>query len=61
VPDLRQQFLKPTSGSTGTRVVAPEFFQQFLVAIDDPETALDSCFGRKSFAALATALERRIG
>jgi hypothetical protein len=38
-----------------------KFFQQFLIAVNDPESALDARFGRESFAALATALERRIG
>jgi hypothetical protein len=61
MPVLRQQFLKSTPGSTGARIVPSKFFQEFLVAIDNPETALDVRFGWESFAALATALERRIG
>jgi hypothetical protein len=56
-----QHFLKAPAGTAGTRILAAKFFCEFFVAMHDPETALDVRFGWESFAALATALERRIG
>ena len=57
----RQQFLKPAAGAARARVVSAKFFDEFLIAVYDPEAALDVGIGRESFAALANALERRIG
>ena len=34
-----QQFLKPARGAARARVIAPEFLQQFLAAVDDAVTA----------------------
>jgi hypothetical protein len=53
--------LKAAAGPAGAAVVAAELFDEFLVAVHDPVTGLDVGFGRESAAALATALERRIG
>ena len=52
----KQHFLKSAARTAGTRVVTTKFFDEFFVAMHDPETAFDVRFGRKSFAALATAL-----
>ena len=41
------------------RIVAPELFDQFLVAADDLHAALDLRFGWEPFTALAGALEKR--
>ena len=45
--------------AAGTRVIASEFFDQFLVAAHDPHAALDLRFGWEPFTALAGALEKR--
>ncbi len=41
-----QQFLKPTAGMARAQVVATEFLDQRLVAIDHSLAALDADFGR---------------
>ena len=56
-----QHFLKPAAGAARARIVSAKFFDEFLIAVYDPETALHLRLGRESFAALANALERRIG
>src|SRR5690349_19831913 len=48
-----QQRLKPASRSARTRIVAPELFAQFLVAVDDAVAASDAGFGRESPAPFA--------
>jgi hypothetical protein len=58
-PDLRQHFLKASSRIAGTQIVAAKFLQQLFVVVYDSVTAFDAGFGGESFAALATALERR--
>jgi hypothetical protein len=39
-PDFRQQFLKAASGAARAWVVAPELFDEFLVAVNDAVAAL---------------------
>lgn len=60
-----QQFLKPARGAARAGVVAPEFFAQFLVAVDEAGDlslrALDACFGREAFSAFTRGLETSIG
>jgi hypothetical protein len=53
--------LKSTPGAAGTQVLTAKFFDQLFFAMHDAVTAPDLDFGRESFAALATARERRIG
>jgi hypothetical protein len=48
-----QQFLKAPPGAAGARVVAAKFLDQFLVAVDDPDAALDARFGWIALAAFA--------
>ena len=57
----RQHFLKLTTGAARARIVSAKFFDEFLIAMYDPEAALHVRLGWESFAALANALERRIG
>lgn len=47
-----QHRLKPSSGSTWTKVVAPELFKEFLVAVNDAMTASHMGFGRISRASV---------
>jgi hypothetical protein len=56
-----QHFLKPAAGAAWAGIVSAKFFDEFLIAVYDPETVLHVRLGRESFAALANALERRIG
>jgi hypothetical protein len=53
--------LKAPARTAWTRVFTAQFFQQIFVAMDRPKAGFHLGLGRKSFAALATALERRIG
>ena len=52
-----QQFLKATAGMARAQVVATEFLDQRLVAIDHSLAALDADFGREALSTLAHALE----
>ena len=54
-----QQFLKPPPGSAWTEVVAPEFFGEFLVDVDEPAAPLNAALRWESLAAFAGGLERR--
>src|SRR5688500_14077819 len=56
-PQRMQHFLKPLVGAAGARVVAAELFEQFLVAVDDADAALDVRLGGVAAAALAGALK----
>jgi hypothetical protein len=60
-----QQFLKPARGAAWAGVVAPEFFDQFLVAVDEAGDlaagALDARFGRVAFLALGGRFEITCG
>ena len=47
-----QHRLKPSSGATWTEVVAPKFFKEFLVAVNDTMTASYMRFGRISRASV---------
>lgn len=58
---FRQQFLKPARGAAGAQVVATEFLDQFLIAVDDPIASLDAGFGREALAALTGDLETTSG
>jgi hypothetical protein len=48
-----QHFLKPASRSAWTGIVASEFFEQFLVAVNEADTRLDLCLGREPITPLA--------
>jgi hypothetical protein len=37
-----QHFLKPAAGAARAGIVPAEFFDEFLVAMDDSEAALDA-------------------
>jgi len=59
-----QQFLKSAGGTAGTEVVAAQFLQQFLVAVNDALPAdgpLHARFGRESLLAFLSWLETRRG
>ncbi len=55
-----QQFLKLPPGKARARVVTPQLFDQFLIAMDDPVTTLDMGFGWETLAALAHGVKTRI-
>jgi ABC-type taurine transport system ATPase subunit len=40
----RQQFLKPPSGVARAEVIAPQFFMELNVVMDEPATAFDVRF-----------------
>jgi hypothetical protein len=48
--------LKPATEATGADIVAPKFFGQLFVAVNDAQTALDVCFRREAAATLAGLL-----
>jgi len=52
-----QQRLKQPPRTARAEIVAAEFFEQFLVAVDGPVTALDARLGRIALAALRGDLE----
>jgi hypothetical protein len=52
-----QQFLKPAGRSADAGVVATEFLDEFLHAVDHSVTALDLGFRRESLPALTGYLE----
>jgi hypothetical protein len=54
-----QHFLKTPPGAAGAGVVSAEFFEQFFVAVDDPEAALDAGFGGVAFPAFAAYFKSR--
>jgi hypothetical protein len=39
-----QHLLKPATGTARAWIVAPEFFEQLFVAMDDPHAALHARF-----------------
>jgi len=45
-PERRQHFLKAFSGAARAQIVAPEFLDQLLVAVDDAIAAAHARFGR---------------
>ncbi|HVJ62611.1 MAG TPA: hypothetical protein VM555_07850, partial [Tahibacter sp.] len=49
--------MKSLTRTAGARVFAAQFFGQHLVAVNDPDSALDLRLGRESAASLATDLE----
>jgi hypothetical protein len=56
-----QHRLKPTTGPTGTRIIATELFDKLLVSIDDAIAALDPGFRWESFATFARYLKTSTG
>jgi hypothetical protein len=53
-----QHFLKTPPGSAGAEIVAAEFFEELLVAVDDAVAALHARFGGVALPALAARLKR---
>jgi hypothetical protein len=49
------------AGSARTWIVATELFDEFLIAVHEPETASDLRLGREAFPTLAGDLESRVG
>jgi hypothetical protein len=49
------------SGPARTRIVATELFHKLLIAVYEPDTALDLGFRGEAFSALAGNLESTIG
>jgi hypothetical protein len=60
-PLVRQHDLKPTAGPARARIVAPEFFDEFDVAVDEAQAALHACFGRIALTPFRADLESRAG
>jgi hypothetical protein len=52
-----QHFLKPLPRTARTRIIASQFLDQFLVAMNHALTALDVCFGWIPLAPLAGDLK----
>ncbi len=59
-PRFMQQRLKPFARAAWTRIVATEFFDQFLIPVDNPVAALHLLFRRETLPALAHRLKRRL-
>jgi hypothetical protein len=55
-----QQFLKPATRPARAWVVAAELLEKFLVAVDDPVSALYARFGGIAALTLARGLETEI-
>jgi hypothetical protein len=56
-----QQFLKPTTRTAGTGIIATEFFEQLFVAVNDADAAFDVGFRRESPSTFAGSFaEKRI-
>jgi hypothetical protein len=51
-----QHFLKPTTGTAGAWIVAPQFLHQLFVAVNDAHSALDIGLRREPSAAFAGLL-----
>ena len=51
--------MKPPPGPAGTEVVAPEFFGEFLIDVDEPAAPLNAALRWEPLAAFAGGLERR--
>jgi hypothetical protein len=49
------------SGAARTWIVAPELFDELLLAVYEPDTAFDLRFRREAFPALAGDLESTVG
>jgi len=60
-PDVRQQFLKPASGTARTWVVATELLEKLLFAVHHAMPALHARFGREALATLTARLETMRG
>jgi len=56
-----QHFLKATARAAGAGIVAAQFFEEFLVAVDNPETAFYVGFRGETAAAFTASLERKRG
>jgi hypothetical protein len=59
-PDRMQHFLKAFVRTAGARIVAPKLFDEFFVAMNDPDATLHVGFGREASATLTRALESRV-
>ena len=55
----RQQRLKPAIRAAGAGVVAAELFEEFLVAVDDAEAALDVGFRVESPSGACSAAQKQ--
>jgi hypothetical protein len=56
-----QHFLKALPGMARTQIVAPQFFHEFFIAVNDLAASFYLRFRGISFAALTAPRERRIG
>lgn len=56
-----QQYLKPTTGSAWTWVIATELLEKLLAPVHDAVPAFDLCLGREALLTLARRLETRTG
>jgi hypothetical protein len=56
-----QQRLKPETGAARARVVAAQFFEQFLVPVDHPVAAFDAGFRRVALPPFARDLKTSAG
>jgi hypothetical protein len=54
-----QHFLKTPSRTTGTRIVASQFFDQFFVTVDNPIAAFNVRFGWIAVPPLTRPLEKK--
>jgi hypothetical protein len=54
-----QQFLKAFIRSTRARIIPPELFRQFLVAVNDAHAALDMRLRREPATPFTGALESK--
>jgi hypothetical protein len=55
-----QQFLKPTAGIARAGIIPPEFFEEFLVPVNDAVTAFYPGFGRESLSTFTRRLESKM-
>ena len=49
--------LELAGGAAGTRIVAPELFEQLFVSVHHSHAAFHLCLGRESFATFAGDFE----
>jgi len=55
-----QHFLKAFAGAARAWIIPTQLFEKLLVAMDDPNTALDVRFGWIASTAFTDALESRV-
>lgn len=56
-PNRRQHFLKATSRTTRTEIIATEFLAKLLLSMNNAHPAFHLRFGREAFATLAGDFE----